>query len=205
MNEVEALKIGTVFGRWTVIGPTFRKGRRTYCLCRCLCGETRNVLKQNLLNGESKSCGCFNREQAAKRMTKEVHVYEPDEKRLYKIWRGMKWRCSPSYKLQYYYNQGIRVCAEWQSSFDAFRRWAHANGYRDDLSLDRIDGKGNYEPSNCRWATLIEQRRNQSNNHWITFNGETMLITDWAKKLKVSTGTIRKRLRQNLPLYETPN
>lgn len=203
MNEINNVELGSTFGRWTVIGFEFRRGRRTYCACRCECGTIRNVLKQNLLNGRSQSCGCFNREQAAIRMAKEVYVYAPTEKRLYKIWRGMKWRCSPSYKRKCYYNKGIRVCSEWRNSFDEFRQWALANGYRDDLSIDRIDGNKDYEPKNCRWVTLVEQRRNQSNNRWITFNGETMLITDWAKRLNVSRSTIRNRLMKNLPLIKT--
>lgn len=83
--------------------------------------------------------------------------------RLHTIWCGMKSRCyganTPSIKT-YYRDRGIQVCPEWRASYEAFRDWAHASGYRDELELDRIDPDGSYCPENCRWATRSQQMRN---------------------------------------------
>ena len=85
--------------------------------------------------------------------------------RLYNIWNGMIGRCerssNPNYKL--YGNRGVIVCKAWKN-FEKFKSWALANGYQENLSLDRINNSGNYEPSNCRWVTMKEQENNRGNN-----------------------------------------
>lgn len=98
----------------------------------------------------------------------------------------MKQRCcgynAKSYK--HYGGRGITVCEEWRNSFEAFYEWAMANGYSDSLTLDRIDVNGNYEPSNCRWATMKEQNNNKRNNRNITYKGETHTLAQWIEILK---------------------
>lgn len=88
---------------------------------------------------------------------------EEINKRLRRIWYGMKRRCSPNQTGKeisfYYYDKGIRVCDEWQNDFFAFQEWALQNGYEDHLTIDRIDSYGNYEPSNCQWLTRSENSR----------------------------------------------
>lgn len=123
--------------------------------CVCDCGKTVTVYATALRSGNTRSCGCLSNEKK----TKHGGRYT----RLYVIWEGMKNRCYvPSCTTYHNYGKrGITVCEEWRNSFRAFREWALSNGYRDDLSIDRINVNGNYEPSNCRWATTKEQANNK--------------------------------------------
>lgn len=117
--------------------------------------------------------------------------------RLYRIWLQMKNRCYNSKTERYsdYGGRGITVCDEWKNDFKAFYDWAMLNGYRDDLSIDRINNDENYEPSNCRWATNIEQARNSRHCHMIVFNGETHCISEWSEITGISIYVLRNRLR----------
>lgn len=118
--------------------------------------------------------------------------------RLYYIWSHMKQRCYNENETNYhkYGARGIKVCGEWLDDFMAFRKWALSNGYRDDLTLDRIDFNGNYEPSNCRWATYIQQANNTRKNHLLTFNGETHTLTEWSRIVKIKRPTIERRINK---------
>ena len=125
--------------------------------------------------------------------------------RLYRIWADMKRRCKnpdrPCYKD--YGGRGIRVCQEWENSFDSFREWALNNGYSDDLSIDRIDNDGNYEPSNCRWATPKEQANNKRNNFYISYKGETRTLTEWCEVFGLDRNIVAMRIyRDNIPFEE---
>jgi hypothetical protein len=102
--------------------------------------------------------------------------------RLHRIWKTMKSRCgNPNFDMYRHYGaRGIAVCPEWQESFIAFRDWSLANGYADDLSIDRIDNDGNYEPSNCQWVDRLTQNRNRRDNTMVTAFGETKAISAWA-------------------------
>ena len=128
-------------------------------------------------------------------MPARTHGCSKNGCRLYRIWSSMKTRCfNPKRGRGRYYAKGVIVCDNWKNSFEAFMRWALANGYKDDLTIDRIDNDGNYEPSNCRWVTPRQQARNTSANVWITYNGETMLQTDWANRIGLSVGALRRRI-----------
>lgn len=123
--------------------------------------------------------------------------------RLHRIWRGMRSRCSnrkdPGYK--YYGAKGIRVCAAWLSSFESFRDWSLSHGYAKTLSIDRFpDKKGNYAPSNCRWATAVAQNQNKTDTHDLTAFGETKCLNEWARDTRCSVNgpTIGKRLSSGL-------
>jgi hypothetical protein len=149
---------GRTFGRLTVLGFSHRgPGRRMYWTCRCLCGAVRKIQSCSLRSGASKSCGCY-REQIM-RLNSLTHggIYT----RLYRTWQNMISRCTypsqPNYA--WYGAKGITVCPSWRHDFAAFRCWALANNYTDQLSIDRIDSEGNYEPSNCRWITRSENSR----------------------------------------------
>jgi hypothetical protein len=108
----------------------------------------------------------------------------------------MKLRCHTTTNKDYerYGGRGITVCEEWKN-FSTFYEWAMANGYQDNLTIDRIDNDGNYEPSNCRWTTQKEQQNNRRNNHLITHNGETHTIAEWSRNKGFGKWVIGSRLR----------
>lgn len=165
---------GQRFGRLTVVSRAENdKNKTPRWRCLCDCGKETVVLGHLLRNGNTRSCGCFGREQKSALMKKyclehkvrsPAHVtHNASKTRLYAIWCGMKGRCYgvKNSVYQYYGGRGIIVCNEWLHSFMAFRDWALSHGYQDDLTIDRIDVNGNYEPSNCRWLTLEDQQRNR--------------------------------------------
>lgn len=116
--------------------------------------------------------------------------------RLYGIWSNMKTRCycktDPHYKR--WGGRGIQVCDEWKNSFTSFYQWAVENGYEDTLTIDRIDNDKNYEPSNCRWATLIEQANNTRNSRYYTHNGETHTMAEWSRILGINREVLKDRV-----------
>jgi hypothetical protein len=123
-----------------------------------------------------------------------LHALHP---RLYRIWSDMRRRCN-NYKrpdFKWYGALGVKVCAEWGRA-SSFIEWAMASGYRDDLTLDRIDVRGDYGPDNCRWADIKTQERNRRNNRRITFNGETMCMSEWAERAGVSPQAFRARIER---------
>lgn len=103
--------------------------------------------------------------------------------RLHNIWLTMRQRCSkPNCSTYHKYGaKGIRVCEEWENSFEAFRDWSFKNGYEDSLTIDRIDSNGDYSPDNCRWVTQKTQQNNRSNNVYLTYRGETRSLIEWEK------------------------
>lgn len=122
--------------------------------------------------------------------------------RLFRIWCNMRQRCrdknKPDYK--YYGGKGVTVCKEWEESFLAFKEWAYANGYNDNLTIDRIDTNGDYEPSNCKWSTRKEQTRNRTITLRVTYNGFTKTAAEWAEEIGISEQLISERLRKGFPV-----
>jgi hypothetical protein len=118
--------------------------------------------------------------------------------RLYGIWINMKSRCyNPNVKAYARYGgRGITICGEWKNNYRAFDAWARANGYRDDLTIDRIDVNGDYEPSNCRWLTREEQNQNRRNNTVLTFDGERKCLTEWARVQGIGQSVLTNRLKR---------
>ena len=118
--------------------------------------------------------------------------------RLYSIYRGMITRCynsnTPNYKR--YGARGITMCDEWKDNFQTFYDWAMSHGYSDDLTIDRIDNNGNYEPSNCRWVDMKKQTRNNSRNHIVKLNGIERPLIEWTEIYKINYKTVRDRLKR---------
>lgn len=158
---------GMKFGRLTVLYRSENgmcSGKPvTRWMCRCDCGIEKTVDGHSLARGRTKSCGCLNAETRKRLLTERATTHGGCYTRLYHIWAHMKYRCYNPNDAKYkdYGGRGITVCSEWLAGFENFRGWALSSGYSDNLSLDRIDVDGNYEPSNCRWATWRTQRMNQ--------------------------------------------
>lgn len=127
--------------------------------------------------------------------------------RIHDEWRAMKRRCYTKSHIEFprYGGRGITVCDEWLHDFQAFYDWAMANGYRDDLTLDRKNANGNYEPLNCRWATQKEQQNNRRNNHYITYNGETLTARQFAEKHNMNYSTLITRLNRGWDIEKIVN
>jgi hypothetical protein len=155
---------GERFGKWTVLSraENNKEGRAVW-VCRCDCGTVRKVIGKTLISGKSSCCGCTRKENASKASSRSNTKHGMRKTRLYTIWQSMKGRTKYPSTNSYerYGGRGIKVCEEWEKDFTAFAQWALSNGYSDELTLDRIDPDGNYEPSNCRWATWSQQARNK--------------------------------------------
>lgn len=198
---------GKHFGKLTVIcrGPDRinKSGKSVRWKCLCECGVETLVDGRHLKNGHTKSCGC-EKQISAQKMGKQQATHNRYPTRLYHIWNGLKMRCQNKNNDRFsaYGGRGITVCAEWAGSFETFRDWALANGYRDDLSIDRIDVNGNYCPGNCRWATIVEQNNNKRNNRFITLCGSTKTVAEWSRAVGIASGTIIARLRKGWGEYE---
>jgi hypothetical protein len=120
--------------------------------------------------------------------------------RLRRIWLGMRNRCKPTngeydYERRRYGGRGIAVCAEW-GDYDVFARWAGANGYADDLSIDRCDNDGDYTPGNCRWADATTQARNKSDTVWVEHKGALVSLTEAVQDLPFRYGQLYTRIRR---------
>jgi hypothetical protein len=154
---------GQRFGKLTAVNPTGKdKGQRVLWRCSCDCGKETTVQIYSLFKGSTKSCGCGMVTTTAKKNT----THGACGTKLYFVWDGMRQRCTNPNAARFadYGGRGITVCDEWRR-FAPFQAWAIAAGYRDGLSLDRIDGDKGYSPDNCRWATSVEQRLNRRDTH----------------------------------------
>lgn len=190
---------GQRFGRLTVIEYAGQSKQKTAMWkCQCDCGNTVTVRSICLRKGDTQSCGCYAVEQVKKANTKhgmKTRASKPD--RIYNIWNSMKGRCQNPNNDDYehYGGRGIVVCEEWQE-FEPFYDLAMANGYEKNLTIDRINVNGNYEPSNCRWADVMVQNNNKNDNRYITANGETHTLAEWGRIAGIKPDTIAKRMKK---------
>lgn len=184
---------GQKFGHWTVLSraENNHKGNSRW-LCECDCGIQRVVLGDSLRSGKSTNCGCKRLVKMKKGSTKHNKRHHP----LYSVWLDMKRRClnKNDNAYVYYGERGIKVCDEWTNYFQSFYDWSIKNGYKQDLTLDRINTNGNYEPSNCRWTDKKIQARNRRNNFNITYNNETKCLSEWSEILGINRGTLKSRI-----------
>lgn len=179
------------FGKLTPISY-YRKHNRVYWHCKCDCGNEVDVRSDGLSTGQTKSCGCLHKEVVSKLKTK----HKKCNTRLYDSWTDLKQRCYNKHNNRYknYGGRGITVCDEWRNNFQSFYDWAMSNGYQENLTIDRIDVNGNYEPSNCRWIDRKTQQRNTTRNRYITIGGETHCVSEWCEILNLKDRTVRSRL-----------
>jgi hypothetical protein len=184
---------GKKFGRLTVINRVEKRPNgRAFWHCECDCGNKLIVIGKDLRNGNTKSCGCLRKEAVGVRF----RTHGQAESRLYYIWLTMKQRCENpnSTKAKDYCHRGITICREWHS-FEAFQEWALANGYAENLTIDRIDNNKDYSPDNCRWTDNKTQANNRRSNVLLTFNGITQTIAQWAEQLGIKFNTLQGRIK----------
>ena len=192
--------IGKKINMLTVLEKAdFKQNNATMWKCLCECGNITYARTTALNKGTKYSCGCYQRIVASK-----PKIHGMSKTRMYKIHNSMKTRCfketDPRYLL--YGAKGITVCDEWsgKNGFINFYNWSIKNGYADNLTIDRINSKGNYEPNNCRWVDWNVQANNTSRNHLITYKGETHTMGEWAKILGIKYSTLNARLWSGVPV-----
>lgn len=179
---------GQRFNYLTVIGRAQESAKdgNARWLCKCDCGNMCVVRTDHLKSGNNKSCGCKGHRMVPGCQKKE----EPINKRIVRIWAGMHTRCYNK-NVNFYKNyggRGIKMCDEWigENGCRHFYEWAMKNGYADNLTIDRIDNNGNYEPSNCRWATVEEQSKNKRNSIKLLYKGKEVTIKELRRIFGVS-------------------
>lgn len=183
--------VGQAFGKLKVIS---RGDTPAWYKCKCSCGNERLARSSELLNGTVKSCGCLFWEVLHEKNSK-VGTHHMTKTRLYRIWYGMRMRCTFTKNRDYmnYGGRGIKYCDQWKH-FEPFMEWAFAHGYEEHLTLERVDVNGNYEPDNCKWITGKEQYYNKTTNRYIEHNGEKKTVAQWAKEIGISRQGLRYRL-----------
>lgn len=199
MSNVDDL-VGKRFGQLTVLHVFPIRPHRKWpdCTVKCDCGATKRMLVQTLRNGDAVSCGCKRRRFFTEHV--RVKTHDRSHTREYDIWTGMKARCHNPQNDGFadYGGRGIVVCARWRDSFEAFLA---DMGPRPSPrhSIDREDNDGDYEPGNCRWATQREQARNTSRNVWLEYQGERMVVSDWAARYNLTAAVLLSRIRRGWP------
>lgn len=181
---------GKRFGRLVVVSRSENRKKSTMWECKCDCGNIKVIGADSLKNGATKSCGCLLYE--SKNFTHGL-----TNSRLYNIWSKMKDRCfrenDSAYK--WYGGRGITICQEWIDDFMNFYNWSMENGYKENLTIDRINVNGNYEPDNCRWVTMKTQQNNRRDTKFLTYNGETKSVTEWCEITGMKRNTLLNRIR----------
>lgn len=192
--------IGTRYERLTILREIepVRHGKNLFrrVLCSCDCGNEVQVLFNSLRSRNTQSCGCLRREF----LFKHGHSQRGRKTKTYTAWRSMVHRCSNPRNKQFknYGGRGIQVCERWRDNFENFL--ADMGEAPTGMTLDRENNNGNYEPSNCRWATGSEQHRNTRRNVWLKHGGRRMVVADWAHEIGIHPKTLRGRLERGWPV-----
>lgn len=184
---------GRRFGRLVALRVIRRHGERRMWECLCDCGATTITSPKRLACGETRSCGCLFRDT----ITLHGATHHP----LYPTWNYMLTRCynTKSEGYEHYGGRGIKICDRWLNNPHAFFEDMGPKP-SPKHSIDRIDSEGDYEPSNCRWATSIEQNRNRSVCKKLTWNGRTMGVPEWAEEIGIPRRRLTARLRDGWTL-----
>lgn len=194
---------GQKFGKLTVIsfsrdvksGNRYRK----YWNCICECGNHKEVRLDSLTSGNVKSCGCLHKEISYKNLTPGSPKYEVIDKRLRGIWAGMKRRCLDEKDSSFsrYGGRGITICNDWLD-FNKFAKWALSNGYKKDLTIDRIDNNKGYEPTNCRWITNREQSLNRRSNVIVEYKDKSITLKELSEITGLDYSCLNARYKRGL-------
>jgi hypothetical protein len=181
---------GRKFNKLTVLEFSHKIGRKAYWKCKCDCGNIAAIRSDSLKNGHSKSCGCYH-DSCDYKVTHGL-----SHNKIYDTYVNMKGRCLNPDHQSYpdYGGRGITICEKWMT-FEGFYEDMKI-GYSDDLSLDRIDNSKGYYKENCRWATKEQQQNNTRWNRYLTYNGTTQSVSQWAHQLGVGVSTLATRLRR---------
>ena len=186
------VKSGYKSGKWTVIEKD--NSKKNYFICKCECGTIRSVTYSTLIGRPNASCGCDKKE----RISKANKTHLESKTRLYNIWQHIKKRCYNKKSNSYhdYGERGIIVCNEWLDSFENFKDWAINNDYEENLTIERINTNGNYEPSNCTWILKKDQAKNRRVRKSKIFNSErqSKSIKQMAKEAGIPISTFRRKL-----------
>lgn len=172
-------------------------------LCFCDCGNTHTTTSNLLRKGITTQC----RVCAIKQIGEKNKKHEVVSKRLYRCYANIKTRCTNKKQDPYnrYINRGIDMCEEWKQSYVSFQDWAIKNGYSDNLTIDRIDNNGDYEPNNCRWVDRKVQSNNRRTNRILEYKEEKDTISNWSSRLKIPYHYIQYRLKKELSLEDIVN
>lgn len=193
---MKSIKVGDTINFLTMIEPSYINSKNSirYAKFRCVCGNEKAIRVSHVVSGNTKSCGCKQYINVKPHNLKHGLCHS----RLYNIWYKIKYRCeNPNYKeYEYYGGRGIHICEEWKNDFMAFYNWSISNGYKDNLSIDRIDVNSDYSPNNCKWATAEEQGNNKRNNITITLYNKTQTLAQWCKELDLKYSTVLRRIRR---------
>ena len=191
------IKEHDIFERWEVLKAySCIINKHSYSLCKCKCGTVKEVLNYNLTHGISRSCGCLDHELARERMKKLNLKHGQTKTRLYETWKNMLRRVKGKQRKKNYYDRGITICKDWLD-FVNFYEWAQKSGYKENLTIDRIDNNKGYYPENCRWATNIEQANNKTSNRLITYHGRTETLANWSRILNINYSCLKYRVNHN--------
>jgi len=192
--------IGMKFGRLTVADRAENDGRNIRWNCICECGGKAICRTSSLLSGNSKSCNCLSVDNLIKRST----THGQSKTKIYTQWSDMKNRCNNPKNSHYknYGGRGIEVCKEWNEDYLVFIKWASENGYDKKLEIDRINVNGNYEPSNCRWATIKQQSRNKRNTFYLKIDGVIKPFAEWCEIYDINYKLAHERYTKG---YEPKN
>lgn len=186
--------VGNRYGRLLVIEELERyrnaagKTERVF-LCRCDCGNKKIIKMHTLRSGNAISCGCYRKEFISS--AKSTHRMSGTK--IYRVWRSMRRRCNASTDKAFvnYGARGITVCAEWESDFNEFYKWAISNGYNEGLTIERIDNNKGYSPDNCKWIPRREQNKNRRMNHYLAYGDRKKTLQEWANEIGVNRCTLR--------------
>ena len=192
---------GQVFGRLRVIERA-HSDNGVHWVCQCSCGKQAIVRGAVLRYGSTKSCGCGSKEQArancATHRNRNSWIPAELRRKLKDAYGNMLRRCYDPDNDHYphYGGRGIRVCDDWMGPVGRkrFYKWCIENGAEPELQIDRVDVNGDYCPGNCRFVDAVVQMNNTTRNHWVTYNGETRTIADWARETGYSYATLKHRL-----------